>query len=150
MGTKPRWSVAAAGLTAVCMFGGPAFADDSARYAVAKAEYKAENPASRLQLEFAPAGVVATPGRSDDGRWTFDLRLTGVSIDRQLVPLGPGQRTALDNGVDYDFSGARVSYVNGPAGLVQRVSIAQPASRGSRGRLRSSPSIFRSTVDSFR
>ena len=133
MRTKPRLGLAAAGLTAVCMLGGPAFADDSARYAVVKAEYKAENPASRLHLEFPPTGVVARPERSDDGPWTLDLRLAGVSIDGQLVQLGTAQRTALDDRVDYDFGGARVSYVNGPAGLVQRISIAQPASRGKPG-----------------
>ena len=54
-------------------------------------------------------------------------------MDGQFRHLGPPQRTALDNGVDYDFAGARVSYVNGPKGLVQKISIAAPENPGKPG-----------------
>ena len=135
MGTKPRSVLIAAGLTAAWVFNGPAFADESARYSVAKAEYKAENPASRLHLDFSPTGLVATPDRAEDAPWTFDLRLLSVSIDGQFAPLGPAKRTAFDHRVEYEFGGARASYVNGPDGLIQKISITAPENRGKPGAL---------------
>ena len=130
--TKPRIIVFAAVLTAVCLYANPVSADEG-RYAVAKADYKAGNPASKLKLDFAPSGIVARPERAEEGAWSFGLRLEGLSFDGQFRHLGTPHRTAFDYGVDYDFAGARISYVNGPKGLVQKITIAAPETPGSPG-----------------
>jgi K319-like protein len=97
----------------------------------APAEYQAENPANGLRFAFPVTGVTASPDVVRASAWTLDLRLKKISFDVRFARLHPARLSASENRVEYDLGTVRVAYVNTPAGLEQRVTIAAPEGRGS-------------------
>jgi len=116
---------------------------DPARYAVtaksapraegAPVEYQAENPANQLRFAFPVTGMIGSPERAGANAWSFDLRLAGISFDGRQVPVGSARLSSSGNRVDYDFGTSRVSYLNTPLGLEQRITILEPEIRGKAG-----------------
>ena len=143
MMTTMRRSVPAILAVSVMFTTGVQALADPARYAVtangalraegAPAEYQAENPAHQLRLAFPVTGLVGSPEHAGAKAWSFDFRLAGILFDGRLVPVGSARLSSSGSRVDYDFGTSRVSYLNTPSGLEQRVTIAEPEIRGQAG-----------------
>ena len=140
--TMRRLFPAILALTVAFSPGSTAVADPS-RYAVranaaareegASPEYRAENPANKLQLAFPVTGLIGRPELAGSKGWSFEFRLATISFDGQLTPVDPARLSVSSDRVDYDFGAARVSYLNQPSGVQQLITIAEPVVRGKAG-----------------
>ena len=88
------------------------------------------NPAG---YAFPETGLIVSPELAGEKSFSFDFRLATVSFDGQPAPLGSTRLSSFLDSAEYDFGVARVSYGSASPGLLQRITIAEPAIRGKAG-----------------
>ena len=90
------------------------------------AAFQASNRAQNLRTYFTPTGIRVIPRTGDPGAWEWGLEVAGIgrSTSRQIPkPAGP---SVEHNRVEYHRGTLIEWYINGPRGLEQGFTLAEP------------------------
>lgn len=121
------------GLRAAYIFGVQSAASENPAYRIDSATNTAHNPAQKLSLQLGQAGLVVSGERADTAT---ALALIGYGCEHKVSSVNAAAPQLSANRVEYPRGDLTEWYVNGPLGVEQGFTVAQPphcANNGSDG-----------------